>query len=114
MHHSTLAVGILDDWTALGKDVRVLITVVVLGTIYVAAVAVTWSTSRSVVKAAVAAVGGALVLGVIASQPAISGKTAEEIKKDHTVGQGVVRLVDRPESAAAFLGPEFTRSGWRG
>ncbi|WUW19303.1 hypothetical protein OG521_00290 [Streptomyces sp. NBC_01463] len=96
------AVGILDDWTAMGKDVKTLITVVVLGIIYVGSVGATWAASRSMLKAFVAAVGGAVVMGVIASQTVLSTKTAEELKKDHTVGQDVrvVRVVDLPVPVA--------------
>ncbi|MFE5689890.1 hypothetical protein ACFVAQ_20270 [Streptomyces sp. NPDC057651] len=90
------AVGIIDDFTGMGKDVKTLLTVVVLGIIYVGSIGATWAATRSMLKAFVAAVGGAIVMGVIASQTVLSNKTAEELKKDHTVGQGVrvVRVVD--------------------
>ncbi|MFZ3562880.1 hypothetical protein ACOKM5_43895 [Streptomyces sp. BH097] len=90
MHVTPLAAaGIIEDWTGLGKDVKTLLTVVVLGIIYIASIAATWAATRSMLKAGVAAVGGAMVLGIIASQTVLSSKTAEELKKDHTVGQGV-------------------------
>ncbi|MFG2885742.1 hypothetical protein ACGFYV_26195 [Streptomyces sp. NPDC048297] len=93
---SLAAVGIIDDFTGLGKDIKSLLTVVVLGIIYVASVGATWAATRSMLKAGVAAAGGAVVLGIIASQVTISNKTAEEFKKDHTVGRGssVVRVTD--------------------
>ncbi|MFE6153667.1 hypothetical protein [Streptomyces sp. NPDC057889] len=92
------AVGIIEDLTGMGKDVKTLLTVVVLGIIYVGSVGATWASTRSMLKAGVAAVGGAIVMGVIASQMTISNKAAEELKKDHTVGQGpsVVRVTDTP------------------
>ncbi|MFE6894791.1 hypothetical protein [Streptomyces sp. NPDC057694] len=95
MHSIPLAApGIIEDFTGLGKDVKTLITVVVLGIIYVGSIGATWAATRSMLKAGVAAVGGAIVMGVIASQTVLSDKTAEELKKDHTVGQqvGVVRV----------------------
>jgi hypothetical protein len=97
------AAGILQDWTGMGKDIKTLITAVVLGIIYVGSIAATWAATRSMAKAGVAAVGGALVMGVIASQTVLSNKTAEELKKDHTVGQDmrIVRVVDVPEPVAA-------------
>ncbi|MEK0098553.1 hypothetical protein WDA79_08590 [Streptomyces sp. A475] len=97
------AVGIIDDFTGMGKDVKSLLTVVVLGIIYVGSIGATWAATRSMLKAFVAAVGGAIVMGVIASQTVLSNKTAEELKKDHTVGQGVhvVRILEVPEPVAA-------------
>ncbi|WP_425824616.1 hypothetical protein [Streptomyces fractus] len=98
MHSTVLAVGIIDDASGLGKDLKTLISVVVLGIMYVLGVAATWGATRSMLKAGVAAVGGAMVLGIIASQTVLSSKTAEELKKDHTVGQGVpVVRVAAPE-----------------
>ncbi|MFF1400037.1 hypothetical protein ACFVZD_40405, partial [Streptomyces sp. NPDC058287] len=105
------AVGIIDDFTGLGKDVKTLLTVVVLGIIYVASVGATWASTRSMLKASVAAVGGAIVMGVIASQMTISNKAAEELKKDHTVGQGPRRpeaAVERVDGFARAL----RRLGW--
>ncbi|MGW6362212.1 hypothetical protein ACWFR5_45375 [Streptomyces sp. NPDC055092] len=93
------AVGIIDDFTGMGNDVKTLLTVVVLGIIYVGSIGATWAATRSMLKAFVAAVGGAIVMGVVASQTVLSNKTAEELKKDHTVGQGaaVVRVIAAPE-----------------
>ncbi|MFF9569973.1 hypothetical protein [Streptomyces sp. NPDC014685] len=104
---SMAAVGIIDDLAGLGKDVKSLLTAVVLGIIYVCSVGATWATTRSMLKAGVAAAGGAVVLGIIASQMTISNKTAEEFKKDHTVGQGVVRVT----SAAQLPGPVAPSAG---
>lgn len=92
------AVGIIDDLSGLGKDLKTLLTVIVLSVIYVASVSATWAATRSMLKAGVAAAGGAIVMGIIASQTVLTDKTAEELKKDHTVGHSlpVVRVADAP------------------
>lgn len=92
------AIGIIDDLSGLGKDLKTLLTVIVLGVIYVGSVGATWAATRSMLKAGVAAAGGAVVMGIIASQTVLTDKTAEELKKDHTVGRGlpVVSVVDAP------------------
>ncbi|MFF1593081.1 hypothetical protein ACFVY0_33925 [Streptomyces sp. NPDC058286] len=112
MYSTSLAVGILDDFTGMGKDIKTLLTVVVLGIIYVGSIGATWAATRSMLKAFVAAIGGAIVMGVIASQTVLTNKTAEELKKDHTVGQSVrvVRVVDVPEPVA-FTAPAAERPG---
>ncbi|MFG3134294.1 hypothetical protein ACGFZU_42245 [Streptomyces tendae] len=105
---SLAAPGIIEDFTGLGTDLKTLLTVVVLGVIYVASVGATWTATRSMLKAGVAAAGGAIVMGIIAAQMTISDKTAEELKKDHTVGQGrsgVVRVTDPPSPPRIVVSP---------
>ncbi|MFB8031741.1 hypothetical protein ACFC5Z_02040 [Streptomyces sp. NPDC056004] len=110
---SLAAAGIIGDLTGLGKDVKTLLTVVVLGIIYVGSVGATWAATRSMLKAGVAAAGGAIVMGIIASQATITNKTAEEFEKDHTVGQGVVRVTDTspPSDLVTWSAPGSDRPG---
>ncbi|MCX4399934.1 hypothetical protein OG887_44595 (plasmid) [Streptomyces sp. NBC_00053] len=105
MYSTSLAAGIINDLTGLGKDLKTLLTVVVLGIIYVASVGATWAATRSMLKAGVAAAGGAVVMGIIASQATITDKTAEEFEKDHTVGQGVVRVIDTSPPTVLVASP---------
>jgi hypothetical protein len=87
---SVLAVGVLEDWNGLGKDIIALLMGTVLVIMWLASVAGVWGATRSVVKAGAAAVGGAIVLGIIASQTVLSGRVAEEIEKDHSARPAAV------------------------
>lgn len=81
---SALAVGVLDDWNGLGQDIILFLIGTVLVIMWLASVAGVWGATRSVVKAGATAIGGAIVLGIIASQTVLSSRVAEEIKKDHS------------------------------
>ncbi|MFI8930619.1 hypothetical protein ACIG3E_23440 [Streptomyces sp. NPDC053474] len=100
-HQPLAAAGIIDDFAGLGGDIKTLLASVVLGIMYLCLVIMTGFTSRSFLKTLVAAVGGGIVLGVVASQTVLSSKTSEELKKNHTVGApapaAVVRLSDLPK-----------------
>lgn len=92
-----LAVGILDDAKGLGEDLEVLMKGTVLVVMYLAMVVMTaMATNGSVVKTLVAAVGGAVLLGIVLSQASLSSKTQEEVEKDHSAPAPVVRVVPAP------------------
>lgn len=84
--HTLAAVGILDDVAGIGSTIKVLLAGTVMVIMYLAAVAATGFTTRSMLKTGAVAVGGALVLGIVASQTILSNKTADELKKDHSTG----------------------------
>ncbi|WP_162604028.1 hypothetical protein [Streptomyces sp. CS014] len=81
---SVLAVGVLDDWNGLGQDIILFLIGTVLVIMWLVSIAAVWGATRSVVKAGATAIGGAVVLGIIASQTVLSGRVAEEIEKDHS------------------------------
>lgn len=91
---TVLAAGVLDDWTGLGADIKLFLTGTVMVIMYLASIAATWGATRSVVKAGGVAVGGAIVLAIIASQVVVSGRVEEELEKDHTALPAVVVQVE--------------------
>ncbi|RII06952.1 hypothetical protein DSC45_34560 [Streptomyces sp. YIM 130001] len=89
-----LAAPILDEWTALGKDLITFLTAVVMVVAYLASVAATYFTTRSPLKTGVAAVAGAIVLGIIASQTLLSKQTEEQIDQNNAAPVRVVVVAD--------------------
>ncbi|MFC5802594.1 hypothetical protein [Streptomyces formicae] len=86
--------GVLDDWNGLGKDIIALLVGTVLVIMWLASIAGVWGATRSVVKAGSTAIGGAIVLGIIASQTVLSNRVAEEIEKDHSALPAITVQVD--------------------
>ncbi|WP_149563846.1 MULTISPECIES: hypothetical protein [Streptomyces] len=93
---NALAVSILEDATGLGSDLKTFMQVTVLGILYVALVISVGIATRSVLKTGVAALGGAIFLGIVAAQSVLSDKTKEEFERDHSARPAVVRIADAP------------------
>ncbi|WP_046507431.1 hypothetical protein [Streptomyces odonnellii] len=103
---TSLAVGILDDVNGMGTDIKTILGSTVLIIMYLALVAGAGFTTRSILKTGVAAIGGAIVLGIVAAQTVLSSKTAEELRTDHSAARpaGVVRIVDTLPSLSSTGG----------
>ncbi|MEV0604657.1 hypothetical protein AB0I82_35905 [Streptomyces sp. NPDC050315] len=86
--------GIFDDATALGQQAITFLKVIVLGGMYLMSIAWVWGQTKSIVKAAVAALGGAAVLALVWNMTAVRDKIGEDLKNPGAAPTAVVRVVD--------------------
>ncbi|MFF8790792.1 hypothetical protein [Streptomyces sp. NPDC015125] len=86
--------GIISDANSLAGQIKQLLLVGVLGCMYVGFVAVVWGQTKSVLKAAVAAIGGAVVMAIVANMTVLRDKVGEDLKNPGgTASSAAVRVV---------------------
>lgn len=93
MNDVLLTVPVLDNLEAQGEQLRTILLTTVLGLMYVGIVIVTLTVTKSFLKGAAAAVGGAVVVGIVLAQVVLSEQTAEQIEQGNK-GAAVVRPVE--------------------
>ncbi|MFJ5680304.1 hypothetical protein [Streptomyces sp. NPDC093097] len=89
--------GIISDANNLASQLKTLLIVGVLGCMYLVSVAVVWGQTKSVLKAAVAAVGGAVVMALVVNMTALRDKVGEDIKNSGSASSAhaPAQIVDR-------------------
>ncbi|MFF0629768.1 hypothetical protein [Streptomyces sp. NPDC004296] len=96
--------GIISDANNLASQLKTLLIVGVLGCMYLVSVAVIWGQTKSVLKAAIAALGGAVVMALVVNMSSLRDKVGEDIKGSgsssaHAPAQVVDRL-NTPKDAS--------------
>ncbi|MFE4019281.1 hypothetical protein ACFXPZ_17990 [Streptomyces sp. NPDC059101] len=87
--------GIISDANNLANQLKTLLIVGVLGCMYLVSVAVIWGQTKSVLKAAVAALGGAVVMALVVNMTALRDKVGEDIKSGSSSAHAPAQVVDR-------------------
>ncbi|GAA2329959.1 hypothetical protein Scani_34680 [Streptomyces caniferus] len=87
--------GAISDFNSLTSQLKTAALVGVLGLMYVLSVASVWHQTKSVMKAAVAAIGGAVVMAIVVNMTVLRDKIGEDIKNPGgTAAPAAVRVVD--------------------
>lgn len=72
--------GAISDANSIVSQLKTFFLVGVLGLMYVVSIAFVWGQTKSVLKAGVAAIGGAVVLAVVVNMAVLRDKIGEDIK----------------------------------
>ncbi|MGW2415996.1 hypothetical protein ACWCV5_28050 [Streptomyces tubercidicus] len=87
--------GAISDATTLVNQLKTFFLVGVLGLMYVLSIVYVWGQTKSVLKAAVAAIGGAAVLAIVVNMASVRDKIGEDIKSPGSnAAPAAVRVVD--------------------
>ncbi|MFI9082073.1 hypothetical protein ACIGW8_37560 [Streptomyces sioyaensis] len=87
--------GAISDANSLVSQLKNFFLVGVLGLMYVVSIAFVWGQTKSVLKAGVAAIGGAVVLAVVVNMTVLRDKIGEDIKNPGgAAAPAAVRVVD--------------------
>ncbi|UQA97505.1 hypothetical protein [Streptomyces halobius] len=87
--------GAISDANTLVSQLKNFFLVGVLGLMYVVSIAFVWGQTKSVMKAAVAAIGGAVVLAIVVNMASVRDKIGEDIKNPAgKTNAAAVRVVD--------------------
>ncbi|TSB31993.1 hypothetical protein [Streptomyces benahoarensis] len=88
--------GAISDANSLVSQLKDFFLVGVLGLMYVVSIAFVWGQTKSVLKAGVAAIGGAVVLAIVVNMTVLRDKIGEDIKNPSggTAAPVAVRVVD--------------------
>lgn len=87
--------GAISDATTLVTQLKTFFLVGVLGLMYVVSIAFVWGQTKSVLKAGVAAIGGAVVLAIVVNMAVLRDKIGDDIKNPGgTAAPAAIRVVD--------------------
>ncbi|GAB7035995.1 hypothetical protein AB0G35_23960 [Streptomyces sp. NPDC021749] len=87
--------GAISDATTLVNQLKTFFLVGVLGLMYVVFIVFVWGQTKSVLKAGIAAIGGAVVLAIVANMTVLRDKIGEDLKNPGgTAASAAVRVVD--------------------
>ncbi|MEW1678482.1 hypothetical protein AB0O47_35350 [Streptomyces noursei] len=87
--------GAISDANALVSQLKNFFLVGVLGLMYVVSIAYVWGQTKSVLKAGVAAIGGAVVLAIVVNMTSVRDKIGEDLKSPGSnAAPAAVRVVD--------------------
>ncbi|MEU6332072.1 hypothetical protein ABZ851_33170 [Streptomyces sp. NPDC047049] len=87
--------GAISDANTLVNQLKTFFLVGVLGLMYVISIAYVWGQTKSVLKAGVAAIGGAVVLAIVVNMTSVRDKIGEDIKNPGgTAAPASIRVVD--------------------
>lgn len=87
--------GAISDANALVSQLKNFVLVGVLGLMYVISIAYVWGQTKSVLKAGVAAIGGAVVLAIVVNMTVVRDKIGEDIKSPGgNAAPAAVRVID--------------------
>lgn len=87
--------GAISDANSLVTQLKNFVLVGVLGLMYVISIAYVWGQTKSVLKAGVAAIGGAAVLAIVVNMTSVRDKIGEDIKSpESNAAPAAVRVVD--------------------
>ncbi|MFE1776397.1 hypothetical protein [Streptomyces sp. NPDC059008] len=87
--------GAISDFNSLTSQLKTAALVGVLGLMYVLSVASVWHQTKSVLKAAAAAIGGAVVMAIVVNMAVLRDKIGEDLKNPGgTAAPAAVRVVD--------------------
>ncbi|MCF3143648.1 hypothetical protein [Streptomyces platensis] len=87
--------GAISDANSIVSQLKTFFLVGVLGLMYVVSIAFVWGQTKSVLKAGVAAIGGAVVLAIVVNMASVRDKIGEDIKNPSgAAAPAAVRVVD--------------------
>ncbi|MYT31291.1 MULTISPECIES: hypothetical protein [unclassified Streptomyces] len=87
--------GAISDANSIVTQLKNFFLVGVLGLMHVVSIALVWGQTKSVMKAAVAAIGGAVVMAIVVNMTALRDKVGEDIKNPSgNAAPAAVRIVD--------------------
>lgn len=87
--------GAISDANTLVTQLKNFFLVGVLGLMYVVSIAYVWGQTKSVLKAGVAAIGGAVVLAIVVNMTVVRDRIGEDIKSPGgNAAPAAVRVVD--------------------
>ncbi|KIZ15671.1 hypothetical protein [Streptomyces natalensis] len=88
--------GAISDANSLVTQIQNFFLVGVLGLMYTVSIAYVWGQTKSVLKAGVAAIGGAVVMAIVFNMTSVRDKIGEDIKNPSGKTTGAaVRVIDR-------------------
>ncbi|MFJ9855345.1 hypothetical protein [Streptomyces sp. NPDC101150] len=88
--------GAISDANSLVTQLKNFLLVGVLGLMYVGSIVLVWGQTKSVMKAGVAAIGGAVVLAIVVNMTVLRDKIGEDIKNPSGKTTGAaVHVIDR-------------------
>ncbi|MCB5910398.1 hypothetical protein [Streptomyces pinistramenti] len=88
--------GVIADANSLVSQLKNFFLVGVLGLMYVVSIAWVWGQTKSVLKAGVAAIGGAVVLAIVVNMAVLRDKIGEDIKNPSSAAAPVAERVVGP------------------
>lgn len=92
--------GAISDANSIVTQLKTFFLVGVLGLMYVVSIAFVWGQTKSVLKAGVAAIGGAVVLAIVVNMTVLRDKIGEDIKNPGgAAAPAAVRVVEHIDPA---------------